>query len=59
MRSFTLHIPHQILFRSRDQIKKHGMVGHVARMAKRSDACRVLVDKFEVRSRFDDLGMGG
>jgi len=34
------------------------MVGHVARMGKRRDAYRILVEKSEGRSHFEDLGVG-
>jgi len=35
------------------------MVGHVARMGKRRATYRVLVEKSEGRSHFEDLGIGG
>jgi hypothetical protein len=34
------------------------MVGHVACMGKRRDAYRILVEKSDRRSHFEDLGMG-
>jgi hypothetical protein len=38
---------------------KHEMVGQVAHMGKRTDVYRVLLEKSDQRSHFEDLGMGG